>query len=65
MRAETAASYVDEVSVQAFRNSVGTLYPQPVKVRGKGLRWLRDDLDAAIEKLTGQTTALKDASAVL
>jgi hypothetical protein len=50
MRAETAAAYLDEKSVEAFRRGVGTIYPRPIKVTGKGDRWLRDDLDAAIEK---------------
>ena len=48
MRAETAARYVDERSVRSFRRAVGTLYPLPIKVRGKGERWLRDDLDQAL-----------------
>ena len=38
MRAETAARYVDERSVQAFRRSVGKLYPRPIKLSGKGER---------------------------
>ena len=65
MRAETAARYVDEKSVGAFRRSVGTIYPAPIKVAGKGDRWLRDDLDAAIEQLTSRPTMVRDASAVL
>jgi hypothetical protein len=65
MRAETAAAYVDEKSVETFRRSVGTLYPLPVKLAGKGDRWLKDDLDAAIEKLTGRVALVRDASAVL
>jgi hypothetical protein len=65
MRTETAAAYVDEKSIEAFKRGVGTLYPQPVKVPGKGDRWLREDLDAAIEKLTGRASVVCDASAVL
>jgi len=45
MRADRAARYVDEKSVEAFRRAVGTLYPRPRKVVGKGDRWLKDDLD--------------------
>jgi len=56
MRAETAAAYVDERSVEAFRRAVPSLYPEPLTIRGKGERWLREDLDAAIDKLTGKTT---------
>ena len=65
MRAETAAGYVDEKSVEAFRRGVGTLYPEPIKLQGKGDRWLREDLDAAIEKLAGRANLVGDASAVL
>lgn len=56
MRAETAAEYCDEVSVEAFRRSCGKgkLYPAPKKVEGKGDRWLRDDLDAAIDAIFGK-----------
>lgn len=65
MRANTAAAYVDERSVQAFLRSVGKIYPRPISISGKGHRWLRDDLDASIEELTGRTSLVKDASAVL
>jgi hypothetical protein len=65
MRAETAARYVDEVSVEAFRRAVGTLYPEPLKVSGKGDRWLREGLDDAIDRLNGVETTIRDASDVL
>lgn len=65
MRAETAAAYCDERSVATFRRACGTLYPAPIAVQGKGERWLREDLDEAIERLAGRTSAIKDASAVL
>lgn len=65
MRRETAARYVDEKSVEAFRRGVGTIYPLPIRVPGKGDRWLKDDLDAAIEKLTSRPDHIRDASAVL
>lgn len=55
MRAETAAAYVDEKSVEAFRRAVPSLYPQPLTIKGKGERWLREDLDAAIDRMTGKT----------
>ena len=57
MRAETAAAYGDEKSVSAFLRSVGTLWPKPTKVAGKGRRWLKDDLDRVIEKITGRGPA--------
>jgi hypothetical protein len=55
MRAETAALYVDEVSVEAFRHGVGLLYPRPRDVPGKGQRWLIEELDAALDKIHGKT----------
>lgn len=65
MRAATAAAYVDERSVGAFRRSVGTMWPEPLELAGKGERWLKEDLDAAIERLTRRPDQVKDASAVL
>lgn len=65
MRATTAAAYVDEKSVEAFLRGVGTLYSEPIRVPGKGDRWLREDLDEAIEKLTGRASLIRDASVVL
>ena len=53
MRAELAAAYVGEKSTRAFRRSVGELYPEPVKVPGKGDRWLKEHLDRAIDQLAG------------
>lgn len=55
MRADTAAAYLGESSVEAFRRSVGVLYPAPVTIKGKGQRWLREDLDAAIDRIAGRT----------
>jgi hypothetical protein len=54
MRDVTAALYLDEKSVRSFRRGIGTLYPKPVKVPGKGERWLKEALDAAIDHLTGK-----------
>ena len=57
MRAQTAADYVDEKSVETFRRGVGNIYPSPIKVSGKGYRWLREDLDRAIDGLRGRTVS--------
>lgn len=65
MRAATAAAYVDERSVDAFRRSIGRLWPQPLKLEGKGERWLKEDLDAAIERSTGRSENVRDAADVL
>lgn len=55
MRAETAAAYCDEVSTTAFLRSVPMLYPEPRQIPGKGKRWLREDLDLAIDRIHGRT----------
>ena len=55
MRAETAAAYVDEVSAEAFRRRVGTVYPRPITISGRGQVWPREDLDQAIARLAGRT----------
>jgi len=65
MRAETAAAFCDEPSVDAFRRSVGTLYPRPYKVPGKGDRWSKEELEAALTRLRGETADVKDAADVL
>ncbi len=45
MRAETAAAFVDEVSVEAFRRKVGTgIYPQPYRIVGDVDKWHIEDL---------------------
>jgi hypothetical protein len=65
MRAETAAAYVDERSVEAFRRRIGSVYPQPVNVSGRGDVWLKDQLDAAIANLKGETADVVDAAGLL
>jgi predicted DNA-binding transcriptional regulator AlpA len=65
MRAKTAAKYVDERSVDAFRRAVGTLWPKPHRISGKGERWLREELDQAIDRATGRRKRIEDASDVL
>jgi len=54
MRVEHAAAYCGEKSVSAFRRAVGALYPCPLRVPGKGERWLKEALDQAIDKLAGK-----------
>lgn len=57
MRAATAAAYVDEVSVEAFRRRVPAVYPAPVSISGRGEVWLREALDQAIDRLDRQPGA--------
>lgn len=54
MRATTAAAYLDEVSVELFRRRVGSVYPKPVNVRGRGQRWLREDPDKSIDRMSDE-----------
>ena len=65
MRAATAAAYVDERSVDAFRRAVGTLWPSPISLVGKGERWLKEDLDAAIDRASRRPSNVRDAADVL
>ena len=63
MRVKTAAAYCDETSVDAFRRGIGKLCPRPRRIPGKGERWLREELDLAIDNLT--TKASQDAADLL
>jgi hypothetical protein len=63
MTAATAAAYCDEASVDAFRRGVGKIWPGAKRITGKGKRWLRDDLDEAIEQL--MMKEVRDAADVL
>jgi len=54
MDAATAAAYCGERSVDAFRRRVGSDYPAAHKLRGRGQVWRRDEIDQAIDKLTGR-----------
>ena len=63
MTAATAAAYCDEASVDAFRRAVGKIWPLPKKILGKGERWLREDLDQAIDRVVGP--GMRDAADVL
>jgi hypothetical protein len=48
MRAEIAAGYCGEPTVEAFLKRVGSEYPQPRVCEGRRKLWLKDDLDRAI-----------------
>lgn len=54
MTDKTAAKFTDERSVRAFLRACGRLYPRPIKVPGKGKRWLKSDLEAAMSRLAGR-----------
>lgn len=47
MRAETAAGYMDEVSVEAFLRKVPSVYPKPISGKGERRKWDKEDLDRA------------------
>ena len=65
MRAETAAAYCDEVSVEAFKRRVGTVYSRPVYVAGRGNVWLKAQLDRNIQKLNPEAADVMDAGQLL
>ena len=65
MRSDTAAAYVDERSVGAFLRGVGKIWPKGITIAGKGRRWLREDLDRAIERLSMRAPAVEDAADLL
>jgi hypothetical protein len=48
------------ISVEAFTRRVGTVYPQPTKVSGRGRLWLREDLDTAIERMAAKQLTSHD-----
>jgi hypothetical protein len=65
MRADTAAAYVDEKSVDAFRRRVGKVCPGPRNICGWGRVWLKSDIDEAVAKLSGAKENIRDAADVL
>lgn len=65
MRAETAAAYCDERSVEAFTARVGKVYPRPVVISGRGRVWLKEDLDAVIATIMGRPAEFVDAADLL
>lgn len=63
MRAETAAAYVDEVSVERFLARVGPVYPAGIVIAGRGTVWSRDALDSAIDALESRSGSVpRDAA---
>ena len=65
MRAETAAAYCDEVSVEAFMRRVGSVYSRPVFVAGRGKVWLKEHLADDIKRLTPKAADFVDAAQLL
>jgi len=54
MRAETAAAYCDEPSVEAFLAKVARgIYPQPARAKGSLPKWHRVKLDHDIARRHG------------
>jgi hypothetical protein len=65
MRAQTAARYVDEPSVRAFRKRVGKVYPKGTRIPGRGDVWRKMELDSTIAALPGSAATILDAADVL
>lgn len=53
MRAETAAAYCDEPSVEAFLKKVPTVYSAPSRIKGCLPKWHRHKLDRDIARRHG------------
>ena len=60
MRAETAAAYCDEVSVEAFLRKVGSLYPPAAYGTGRGRKWDQRHLDEIQARNRGEGSSLAD-----
>lgn len=64
MRAQTAAEYTDEKSVQSFLRRTGSIYPTALNIPGRGRVWTKESLDEAIDKFTnllaGEVRSLAD-----
>lgn len=65
MPARIAAAYVGEKSIEAFQRAVGTLYPLPINVPGRGDRWTKEALDRAIDAFTPGHNVAGDAADLL
>jgi hypothetical protein len=65
MQAQTAASYVDESSVRAFRRRVGKVYPRGRRIPGRGTVWVKREMDEAIAKVAASAAPIRDAADVL
>jgi hypothetical protein len=61
MRAETAAAYCDEPSVEAFLAKAGRgFYPPPMRCKGSLPKWHRSKLNAAIARRHGLLVAVDE-----
>ncbi|WP_287994259.1 hypothetical protein [Acidiphilium sp.] len=61
MRKETAAAYVDARSTREFDRAVKAgLYPRPYRKPGEGERWLKSELDRALQALASPAAAGED-----
>jgi hypothetical protein len=69
MRAERAAAYCDEPSVEAFLAKVQKgIYPKPIRCKGSLAKWHRHRLDASIARRHGlqhDHTEIEDAAALI
>jgi hypothetical protein len=69
MRAETAAAYCDEPSVEAFlAKEKRGIYPSPIRCKGSLPKWHRLKLDSAIARRHGlqpERPEIEDATALI
>jgi len=62
MRSAMAAAYCDEESIESFLRRVGTVYPMPISISGRGRVWTKTALDQAITRLSRGAFASGEAS---
>jgi hypothetical protein len=65
MGMELAAGYVGEKSIASFRRRIGSAYPRPLVVPGRGRVWLKEMLDECAEQLRGTPKIVRDIADVL
>lgn len=65
MSAATAAAYLDEPSVEAFRRKVGSEYPLPVHGKRTRQKWDKVQLDRAVDSKCRGPENVLDAASVL
>lgn len=53
MDARHAAGFCCEKSVETFRRRIGSVYPEPIHVEGRGEVWRQTDLTAAMDRQMG------------
>jgi hypothetical protein len=65
MPAGVAAAYLDERTVEDFVRRAGRVYPRPHNISGRGIVWLKSDLDRCMAALVGEEAPVEDPADLL